>query len=177
MMVSANAGRLQPPIRISKHLPGPVFLRHYGGYDLITWQPRGTLDDKMLDQIAEWLVSIEKEYVPLKRFVDFSRLTDIAIRTRHVVEFARKRAEEFQGKRLVRTSLFCDQWIGFGIARMYESLMKNTPIQARAFQDRSRAAEWLSVPEEILKLKDEPVPQCHVEPKIPKRKPAHRKNP
>jgi len=26
----------------------------------MAWQPQGTLDDLMLDEIADWLVSIEK---------------------------------------------------------------------------------------------------------------------
>lgn len=150
---------------ISIGLPGPAFLRHYARYDLLTWQPRGSLDDVLLDQIADWLVSVEKEIVPLKRFVDFSQLKEIAIRTRHVLEFARKRAEQFRGTAPVRTSLFSDQWIGFGIARLYESLMENTLIEARAFQDRKEAAKWLDVPAEVLELKDEPVPSSRVAPR------------
>jgi hypothetical protein len=133
-------------------------LRHYPAYELVAWQPQGTLDDLMLDQIAEWLLVIEKVARPFKRFVDFSRLTTVAVRTRHVFEFARKRAEEFAGVAPVRTALFCDDWVGFGIACLYESLMENTPIKARAFRDRAEAAEWLSVPVDVLTLKDELAP-------------------
>ena len=148
----------QPAAAISKHLVGPAFLRHYPSYDLVTWQPRGTLDDEMLEQIAEWIVNIEQLFVSLKRFVDLSELKIIAIRTRHLFDFAQKRAHEFRGTVAVRTALFCDDWVGLGIARMYESLMENTLIEARAFHDRSRAAEWLGIPIEVLTLKDEPAP-------------------
>src|SRR5215467_11693081 len=82
---------------ISKNLPGPPFLRHYPAYELVAWQPQGTLDDVMLDEIAEWLLVIEKVARPFKRFVDFSRLTTVAVRTRQVFEFARKRREQFAG--------------------------------------------------------------------------------
>ena len=41
---------------------------------------------------------------------------------------------------------------------MYENLMKETPIEARAFRDRAKAAEWLGVPVEILNLDDIPTP-------------------
>jgi hypothetical protein len=41
---------------------------------------------------------------------------------------------------------------------MYESLMKETLIDARAFRDRATAAVWLGVPGEILKLEDRPAP-------------------
>ncbi len=95
---------------ISKSLPGKDFLRYYPAHRLMAWQPQGTLDDLMLDQIAEWLVDIEQEYLPFKRFVDFSQLTAVAVRTRHVFEFARNRAEQFTGVEAVRTALFSDDW-------------------------------------------------------------------
>ena len=143
---------------ISKNLPGPPFLRHYPAYELVAWQPQGTLDDLMLDEIAEWLVVIEKVARPFNRFVDFSRLTTIAVRTGHVFEFARKRAEQFEGVATVRTALFSDDWFSFGIASLYTSLMQYTSIKARAFRDLAGAAKWLSVPVDVLTLKDEPAP-------------------
>jgi hypothetical protein len=143
---------------ISKSLPGPDFLRYYPAHRLIAWQPQGTLDDLMLDQIADWLVGIEKASLPLKRFVDLSHLTTVAVRTRHVFEFARKRAEQFTGVEPVRTALFSDDWVCHAIARFYESLMENTLIEACAFRDLARVAEWLGIPVDVLTLKDEPTP-------------------
>jgi hypothetical protein len=141
---------------ISKSVPGPDFLRYYPAHRLMGWQPQGTLDDLMLDQIAEWLVHIEKVSLPFKRFVDFSQLTDVAVRTRHVFEVAQKRAEQFTGVEPVRTALFSDDWVAFSIARLYESLMENTLIEARAFRDLAKAAEWLGIPVDVLTLRDEP---------------------
>jgi hypothetical protein len=51
----------------------------------------------MLDQIGEWLVAFEKVSVPVKRFVDFSALNEFALRTSHLFQFARKRAEQLAG--------------------------------------------------------------------------------
>jgi hypothetical protein len=141
---------------ISKIVPGPDLLRYYPAHRLMAWQPKGTLDDLMLDQIAEWLVHIEKASLPFKRFIDLSLLTTVAVRSRHVFEFARKRAEEFTGVEPVRTALFSDGWVAFGIACFYESLMENTLIEARAFRDLAGAAEWLAIPVDILTLKDDP---------------------
>jgi hypothetical protein len=143
---------------VSKSLPGPDFLRYYPGHRLMAWQPRGVLDNLMLDQIAEWLVDIEKASLPFKRFIDLSQLTTVAVRSRRVFEFARKRAEQFTGFELVRTALFSDDWIAFGIACFYESLMEDTLIEARAFRDLARAADWLATPVEVLTLKDKPAP-------------------
>ena len=67
----------------------------------MAWQPQGTLDDLMLDEIAEWLVHNEKAFLPFKRFIDLSQLTTVKVRGRHVFEFARKRAEQFTGVELL----------------------------------------------------------------------------
>ena len=56
----------------------------------------------------------------------------------------------------MKSALFSDDWVGFGIALLYESLMKETSIDARAFRDRATAAIWLDVPAEILKLENKP---------------------
>ena len=148
----------QTALAISKSLPGKDCLRYYPAHRLMAWQPQGMLDDLMLDQIARWLVDIEQEYLPCQRFVDFSQLTALAVRTHHVFEFARNRAEQFTGAKSVRTALFSDDWVGLGIARLYESLMENTLIETRAFFDLARAAEFLAIPVDVLTLKDWPTP-------------------
>ena len=72
------------PLPASRIMPGPTDLRHYPAHNLVAWQPQGVLDDQLLDEIGEWLCHIEKASAPFKRFVDFSRLTSVAVRTKHV---------------------------------------------------------------------------------------------
>jgi hypothetical protein len=146
------------PLLASRMMPGPADLRHYPAHNLVAWQPQGVLDDQLLDEIGEWLCHIEKVLVPFNRFLDFSRLSSVAVRTKHVFAFARNRAKQVAGVTPVKSALFSDDWVGFGIARMYESLMEETPIEAQAFRDRAKAAVWLCVPAEILKLEDKPGP-------------------
>ena len=105
---------------ISHSVAGPFFLRYYPAHRLMAWQPQGTLDDLMLDQIAEWLVHIERAFLPFTRFVDFSQLTNVVVRTGHVFKFARKRAEQFSGVEPVRTALFSEDWIAL-LLRGYTS--------------------------------------------------------
>ena len=153
-----NANDDSESLPASRIIPGPDHLRQYPAHDLVAWQPHGVLDDLLLDEIGEWLCTIEETSPPPKRFVDLSRLTQVAVRTQHVFQFAWKRAEQFAGITPVKSALFSEDWVGFGIARLYESLMKETPIDVRAFRDRAAAAVWLGVPEEILKLEDKPAP-------------------
>jgi hypothetical protein len=157
-MDSPSNSTKRVPSATSKIMPGPPFLRYYANHQLVAWQPQGVLDDRMLNDIAEWLLVIEKVARPFKRFVDFSRLTEVEVSARHVFDFAQRRAKQFAGVEPVRTALFCEHWVGFGIALLYEELMKNTPIQARAFRELAKAAVWLNVPVEILELRDKPMP-------------------
>jgi len=137
-------------------VPGSADARHYPAYNLLAWQPQGILGDQLLDDMGEWICHIEKASAPFNRFVDLSRLTEVALRTRHVFEFARKRAEQFAGATPVKSALFSEDWVTFGIAQLYEVLMRGTPIDARAFHDRAKAAAFLGVPAEVLKLEDKP---------------------
>ena len=142
----------------SRLMPGPADLRAYPAHNLVAWQPQGILGDQLLDDIGEWLCHIEKTSAPFNRFVDLSRLTEVVVRTRHVFKFARHRAEHYAGVSPVKSALFSEDWLTFGIAQLYEMLMKETPIDARAFHDRAKAAAWLGVPPEVLKLEDRPGP-------------------
>jgi hypothetical protein len=135
---------------------GPADVRHYSAHNLVAWQPQGILSDQLLDDIGEWICHIEKASAPFNRFVDLSGLTEVAVRTKHVFEFARKRAEQYAGVGPVKSALFSEDWITFGIAQLYEILMEGTPIDARAFHDRAKAAAFLGVPAEVLKLEDKP---------------------
>ncbi len=133
-------------------------LRQYPAHNLVVWQPEGVMDDSLLDEIGEWLCAIEGISAPFNRFVDLSRLTELAVRTSHVFKFARKRAKQVAGTERVKSAVFSEDWVGFGLALLYENLMKETAIDAQAFRDRAQAAVWLGVPAEILKLEDKPAP-------------------
>ena len=50
----------------------------------------------------------------------------------------------------MRSAFFCESITGFGIARLYETLMGGGLIEVRAFRSRADAAEWLHVPESML---------------------------
>ena len=93
------------PLPSSRIIPGPAHPRQYPAYNLLAWQPLGVLDDGLLDEIGEWLCAIEKVSAPFNRFVDLSRLTQVALRTSHVFAFARKRAEQFAGVTPVKSAV------------------------------------------------------------------------
>lgn len=122
--------------------------RYHAESRLLTWHPRGTLDDALADQIMMVLEADETfEKVPFNRYTDLSLLTEIHLRVGHIFTIAEQRRVVGEP---VRSAFFADTQVGLGIARMYESLMQEAIIQVGAFRQREAAAEWLGVPVEIL---------------------------
>jgi hypothetical protein len=139
-------------------MPGPAHLRHYAGHRVVAWQPHGVLDDRLADEIVEWVSVVEKNSPPFDRFVDFSCLAKISLSIGHVFTIARERAWKYGGTEAVKSAFFCEELVGFGMARLFETLMEESPIKVRAFRDRAAAVKWLGVPAEILNLQLDPQP-------------------
>jgi hypothetical protein len=115
---------------------------------LFTWHPQGLLDDALADKIVDF---IEEETLAASLschcYTDFSGLSEIRLKIGHLFQIAeRRRNAELPRK----SAFFAQSAVGFGIARMYEELMKAASIEVRAFREREAAAEWLGVPIEIL---------------------------
>ena len=53
-------------------------------------------------------------------------------------------------KQPVKTALFADNPMTFGVAHSYELLMFDVMIEVRAFKERRAAAHWLEVPLKTL---------------------------
>jgi hypothetical protein len=122
--------------------------RYHSRERLLTWSPRGNFDDALADEVIAMLELDENfENVPFHRFTDLSLLKDIHLKIGHVFEIAKLRRTVGEP---VRSAFFGDTTVGFGIARMYESLMEGAVIHVRAFRERAAAAEWLDVPAPLL---------------------------
>lgn len=122
--------------------------RYHAELHLFTWHPRGILDDALADEIVGIVESQELfQDAPFSRYADFSGLTNIRLKIGHVFQVAEQRREVNEP---AKSAFFADTTVGFGIARMYEELMKGAFIHVRAFRNRAEAAEWLGVPTAIL---------------------------
>ncbi len=118
---------------------------------LVTWHPRGVLDDELADRIVAFIEGEERlAEEPFHRFTDFSGLTAIHLKFGHMFKISEQRRAACPGGQPVKSAFFSEWVIGFGFARLYEELMAGGPIEVRAFRTREAAAEWLGVPEEIL---------------------------
>jgi hypothetical protein len=126
--------------------------RWYEDVRLVMWHPRGVLDDALADRIVDFIESEERiADAPFHRYVDFDALTEIRLQFGHAFQTAERRKTFYAGGPPVKSAIYCDWIVGFGMARLYAELMKDCPIEVRAFRDRKAAAEWLGVPVDILR--------------------------
>jgi hypothetical protein len=123
---------------------------YYAQLRLMAWHPAGVLDDDALNRSADFVEAEEASSpVPFNRYVDLDGVTEMRIRFGDTVDFTDRRRASYAGPP-VRAAIFCSRPVGFGVGRMYSTLMTGSAIQAQAFQDRGEAAAWLGVPLEAL---------------------------
>jgi hypothetical protein len=133
----------------------PEFIRkaftrtcYHSRWRLLTWHPRGALNEAFADQMIEFIELEEGiQEAPFDRYADLSGLTHIRIGIDHLIHTARRRRSVRQS---VKTALFANNSMSFSVAHSYELLMYDAMIEVRAFEERTPAAEWLEVPLKML---------------------------
>ena len=134
-----------PPGFIRKGFPRTWY---HPRWRLLTWYPRGVLNEVFADQVIEFIEMEERiQEAPFDRYADLSGLTHIRIGIDHIIHTARRRRKV---KQPVKMALFADNPMSFGIAHSYELLMSDAMIEVRAFKERRAAAQWLEVPLKTL---------------------------
>ena len=124
--------------------------RYFPQVRLVTWHPRGVFDEHLADQIVDFMEHEERiANDPFDRFTDLDRLSEIHLKIGHAFEFADRRRTGYRGDP-VKSAVFSERFVGYGIAHMYETLMMGARIQVRAFRSREAAGIWLGVPAELL---------------------------
>jgi hypothetical protein len=117
-------------------------------WHLLTWYPRGVLNEAFADQVIEFIEMEESiQEAPFDRYADLSGLTHIRIGIDHLIHTARRRRKV---KQPAKSALFADNPMTFGVVHSYELLMSDAMIEVRAFKERRAAAQWLEVPLKTL---------------------------
>lgn len=135
--------------------PPPEFIRkafprtwYHPRWRLLTWCPRGVLNEAFVDQVIEFIEMEERiQEAPFDRYADLSGLTHVRIGIDHLIHTARRRRKV---KQPAKSALFADNPMSFGVAHSYELLMYEAMIEVRAFKERAAAAIWLEVPLKTL---------------------------
>jgi hypothetical protein len=140
-----NPVRDKAPEFIRKSFPR---IWYHPRWKLLTWHPRGVLNEAFADQVIEFIEMEERiQEAPFDRYTDLSGLTQIRIEIDHIIHTTRRRRSVRQP---VKTALFADNPMSFSVAHSYELLMYDAMIEVRAFRKRTVVTEWLEVPLKTL---------------------------
>jgi hypothetical protein len=123
--------------------------RYFPRWNVMAWTPRGVLDASRAETIIDWLEAVEPHIGDFNRFIDFSLISRVELDSEAVADLAIRRREGYAGGP-VKTAIFADSPLTFGIARMYELLLSNVPIQVHVVSHLVAAADVLGVPVDVL---------------------------
>ena len=79
------------------------------------------------------------------RFCDMTSLDGIRLSCAEIQQVAARRREFNPNDIRVKSAFWAINPLAFGIARMYEQLLKSPRIEVRVFSDLQEAADWLGV--------------------------------
>lgn len=132
---------------VLKSLPRTLY---YTQLRLMAWHPQGVLNEAGLKDAVDFMESEEQSSrVPFNRFINLDDVTELRLRFGDTLDASERRRASYSGAP-VKTAIVCSRPVGFGLARMYATLMEGSRIEAQVFRERAPAAEWLGVPLEAL---------------------------
>jgi hypothetical protein len=138
---------LLDPDNFSKAFPNAQL---HADHRLMTWFPSGVLTDEEADRVVDFLEEAEKvEGKRFHRYTDMTGYSQIELGLDHIVRLARRR-RRYAGPP-IRSAFYVSRSLSQNIANLYEELMSGSNIQVCTFRDRALAAEWLGVPQSLLK--------------------------
>lgn len=118
---------------------------------LLVWRPRGLIDEAAINKILSALEDLEaRSQEPFNRFSDTAAADTIELNFKYVIEFSLHRRLSYTGRPPVKSAILASDSTMIHYARLHGVLTQGSPISVRIFQDRGEAAQWLSVPVELL---------------------------
>ena len=113
------------------------------------WRPVGLITLKeIIDDLSNF-VNLEKKITAFDRFSDISECDFSNIKFDDVRHIYLLRTQEYHGPP-VKNAFYIKTDLQFGIARIYQTLMTETPIKVEIFKTPVECANYLNIPVERL---------------------------
>ena len=121
---------------------------------LLVYRPRGLIDETAVNKIIAVIQEIEAAtQEPFNRLSDASEAHEVELNFRYVIQVSLHRRLTHQGRVPVKSAILATDSTLIHYARLLAVLTQGSSIEVRVFQDRNEAAQWLSVPLELLAAK------------------------
>ena len=118
---------------------------------LLVWKPRGLLNETAINRVLSALEDLEaKLQEPFNRFTDTTAADEIELNFKYVIQISLHRRLSYAGHPPVKSAILATDSTMIHYARLHAVLTQGSPINVRIFKDRKEAAQWLSVPIELL---------------------------
>lgn len=118
---------------------------------LFVWRPRGVLNEKKVNQILAFLADQENKYGrPFNRFSDLSRLDAIDLTFKYVFQVALYRRLTRLGRETIKSAFLVTSPEVARYIKLHALVTDHSPLIVAMFEDRTAAAEWLSVSPALL---------------------------
>jgi hypothetical protein len=109
---------------------------------LLIYRPSGLIDEAAINKV------ITQE--PFNRFSDTTETHEVELNFRYVIHVSLHRRLFHKGRAPVKSAILATDSTLIHYARLVMLLTEGSSIKVRVFQDRNEAAQWLSVPIELL---------------------------
>ena len=121
---------------------------------LLVYRPLGLIDETAVNKIIAVIQEIEAAtQEPFNRFSDASEAHEVELNFRFVIQVSLHRRLTHKGRVPVKSAILATDSTLIHYARLLAVLTQGSSIEVRVFQDRKEAAQWLSVPLELLAAK------------------------
>ena len=118
---------------------------------LMTWRPRGIVNEKVVNKIITFLAQEEAlANKPFNRFTDTLLVDAIDLNLRYIFHVSLFRRLSYAGRPPVRSAILVTEEALAHYAKMHALLTQGSPLQVQIFEEREKAAKWLGVSVETL---------------------------
>jgi hypothetical protein len=126
-------------------LPAHVLFRK--DLSLILWRPRGILDESTINEMVEFIETVEKRNSqPLNRFMDLSALDAVDLNFKFVFHVALERRLSAAPRPALKSAFYVTSPATTHYAKLHAMLTDYSPLDVTLFTDRVAVAMWLDVP-------------------------------
>jgi hypothetical protein len=130
-------------------LPPDVLFHH--DLRLMTWRPRGIVNEKVVNKIIAFLAQEEATAdKPFDRFTDTLLVDAIDLNLRYIFHVSLFRRLSYAGRPPVKSAILVTDRTLTHYSKMHALLTQGSPLQVRIFEERETAAKWLGVSKETL---------------------------
>ena len=118
---------------------------------LLIYRPSGLIDEAAINNVIRVIEDLEAStQEPFNRFSDTTEAHEIELNFRYVIQVSLHRRLFHKGRAPVKSAILDTDSTLIHYARLVMLLTEGSSIKVRVFQDRNEAAQWLSVPIELL---------------------------